>query len=172
MLRNGAHRLVSRTRPHMRACHSAVYSGSMRSSGLGLHWRALIGDTIPHPACGGRTETSTRCPTYARLTCGTFWRVFMCACPNLSGVLSRSMHRGEEARLRGGSPAVARERKHLALCIKNQVRDVLMRSWQTVRQWDPRRFCHPGCVLFLHLCGGNIFEQLVDVCSALGKGRL
>lgn len=30
------------------------------------------------------------------------------------------MHRGQEARLRGGS--LARERRHLALCINNQVR--------------------------------------------------
>ncbi|XP_075892343.1 schwannomin-interacting protein 1 isoform X3 [Nelusetta ayraudi] len=30
------------------------------------------------------------------------------------------MHRAEEARLRSGSPAASRERKHLALCIKNQ----------------------------------------------------
>lgn len=35
------------------------------------------------------------------------------------------MHRAEEARLRGGSPAAARERKHLALCIKNQVGDAV-----------------------------------------------
>ncbi|XP_071783647.1 schwannomin-interacting protein 1 isoform X2 [Centroberyx gerrardi] len=32
----------------------------------------------------------------------------------------RSMYQGEEARLRSGSLAVARERKHLALCISNQ----------------------------------------------------
>lgn len=32
------------------------------------------------------------------------------------------MYQGEEARLRGGSAVVARERKHLALCINNQVR--------------------------------------------------
>ncbi|XP_070685989.1 schwannomin-interacting protein 1 [Pempheris klunzingeri] len=32
----------------------------------------------------------------------------------------RSMYQGEEARLRSGSLAVARERKHLALCINNQ----------------------------------------------------
>ncbi|KAK9520960.1 hypothetical protein VZT92_020814 [Zoarces viviparus] len=32
----------------------------------------------------------------------------------------RSMYQGEESRLRSGSLAVARERKHLALCINNQ----------------------------------------------------
>ncbi|KAK5868737.1 hypothetical protein PBY51_009727 [Eleginops maclovinus] len=32
----------------------------------------------------------------------------------------RSMYQGEEARLRSGTLAVARERKHLALCINNQ----------------------------------------------------
>ncbi|XP_041795947.1 schwannomin-interacting protein 1 isoform X2 [Chelmon rostratus] len=32
----------------------------------------------------------------------------------------RSMYQGEEARLRGGGLAAARERKHLALCINNQ----------------------------------------------------
>ncbi|XP_040020175.2 schwannomin-interacting protein 1 isoform X3 [Gasterosteus aculeatus] len=32
----------------------------------------------------------------------------------------RSMYQAEEARLRSGSPPVARERKHLALCINNQ----------------------------------------------------
>ncbi|KAG7235028.1 hypothetical protein INR49_003393, partial [Caranx melampygus] len=32
----------------------------------------------------------------------------------------RGMYQGEEARLRSGSLAVARERKHLALCITNQ----------------------------------------------------
>lgn len=37
---------------------------------------------------------------------------------------SRSLHQGEEARLRSGSPAGARERRHLALCINNQVRGV------------------------------------------------
>lgn len=43
---------------------------------------------------------------------------------NLSSVLffPRSMYQGEEARLRSGGLVVARERKHLALCINNQVR--------------------------------------------------
>lgn len=39
------------------------------------------------------------------------------------------MYQGEEARLRSGGLAVARERKHLALCINNQVRgDQMERS--------------------------------------------
>ncbi|KAF3847632.1 hypothetical protein F7725_020660, partial [Dissostichus mawsoni] len=36
------------------------------------------------------------------------------------GWVQRSMYQGEEARLRSGSQAGARERKHLALCINNQ----------------------------------------------------
>lgn len=36
------------------------------------------------------------------------------------------MYQGEEARLRGGGLAAARERKHLALCINNQVRGAHM----------------------------------------------
>ena len=57
------------------------------------------------------------------------------------------MYQGEEARLRSGSVAVARERKHLALCINNQVRAAQEGLQQTLDDGSA-----VNCV-FLHLSG-------------------
>lgn len=64
------------------------------------------------------------------------------------------MHRAEEARLRSGSPAASRERKHLALCIKNQVGDVLP---------SDSIVCQCCISLPVCVCVGERVEQLVDM---------